>query len=216
MRYFFAKKAKSRLTVKQKINSAFGAYVITSGDHIKVAREACEGGARIIQYRDKSSSRKDMLKLADRIREITKNFNSLFIVNDFIDIALLSGADGVHLGQDDVPLQRARQMVPDDFIIGISTHSLTQATEEEKSGADYIGIGPVFATPTKVNYSPIGLSVVKKVIVNVSIPIVAIGGLNLENLDGLIEIGCRNVAMLRAFQKNTSERVKKVNFLLKV
>jgi thiamine-phosphate pyrophosphorylase len=196
--------------------SPFGAYVITSGDHIKVARSACEGGARIIQYRDKESSRKDMLRISDEIREITRKFNSLFIVNDFIDIALMSQADGVHLGQDDIPIVRAREMTPRDFIIGVSTHSLEQAIEAEKNGADYIGIGPVFATPTKDNYSPIGLSVVEQVIKNVNISVVAIGGLNLENLDGLIEIGVRNAAILRAFQEDTRRRVKKVNFLLKV
>jgi thiamine-phosphate pyrophosphorylase len=199
-----------------RIISPFGAYVITSGDHIKVASDAVEGGARIVQYRDKESSRKDMLRISDEIREITRRSGSLFIVNDFVDIALMSQADGVHLGQDDIPIVRAREMVPRDFVIGISTHSLEQAIEAEKSGADYIGIGPVFATPTKVNYSTIGISVVKKVIENVSIPVVAIGGLNLENFDGLIEIGCKNVAMLRAFQENASETVRKVNFLLKV
>jgi len=198
------------------IHSPFGAYVITSGEHIKIARQACEGGARIIQYRDKSSSGKDMLRIADKIRAITKKFNSLFIVNDFIDIALISGADGVHLGQDDVPLARAREITPDGFIIGVSTHSLEQAREAEKKGADYIGIGPVFATPTKEKYDPIGLSTVKEVFRNVNIPLVAIGGINLKNLGELIEIGVGNIAMVRAFQKNAGEKVKEVNFLLKV
>jgi len=198
------------------IHSPFGAYVITSGEHIKIARQACEGGARIIQYRDKSSSGKDMLRIADKIRAITKKNNSLFIVNDFIDIALISGADGVHLGQDDVPLARAREITPDGFIIGVSTHSLEQAREAEKKGADYIGIGTVFATPTKENYDPIGLSTVKEVFRNVNIPLVAIGGINLKNLGELIEIGVGNIAMVRAFQKNAGEKVKEVNFLLKV
>jgi len=200
----------------KKIDSHFGVYVITSGNHIEITSEACKGGVRIIQYRDKDSSRKDMLKLADEIRVITKKFNSLFIVNDFIDIALLSGADGVHLGQDDIPLKRAREITPDGFIIGVSTHSLEQALEAEKKGADYIGIGPVFATPTKKDYAPIGLSTVKEVFRNVNIPLVAIGGINLENLGELIEIGIRNIAMVRVFQKNAGEKVKEVNFLLKV
>ena len=194
----------------------FGAYVITSKDHLKIAREACEGGARVIQYRDKTSTRQEILNVADKIREITKNFNSLFIVNDFIDIALLSGADGVHLGQDDIPLSRAREMVPDEYIVGVSTHSLEQALEAEGRGADYIGIGPVFSTPTKKGYNPIGLSTVKEVVRNLKRPLVAIGGLNLENISELIEIGIENVAMVRAFQEDTREKVKKVNFLLKV
>jgi thiamine-phosphate pyrophosphorylase len=198
------------------MHSRFGAYVITSGDRLKVTREACKGGARVIQYRDKNSNRRDMLKNADKIREITRKFNSLFIVNDFIDIALISGADGVHLGQDDVPMKRAREITPDNFIIGVSTHSLEQAIEAEKAGAQYIGIGPVFPTPTKKNYTPIGFSTVEEVIRSVSIPVVAIGGIKIENIEELIEIGVQNVAMVRTFQENTFEKVKKVNFLLKV
>ncbi len=194
----------------------FGAYVITSKDHVKIAREACEGGARVVQYRDKTSIKQEVLNIADKIREITSNFNSLFIVNDFIDIALMSGADGVHLGQDDMPLPRARKIVPDNFIIGVSTNSLEQALKAEEAGADYIGIGPVFATPTKKNYKPIGLSAVKGVLASVRIPVVAIGGLNLDNIGELTGIGVRNVAMVRAFQENTREKVEKVNFLLKV
>jgi len=197
------------------MNTSFGAYVITSKDHVKIAEEACKGGARVIQYRDKKSSRHNMLEIADKIRKITKKFDSLFIVNDFIDIALISKADGVHLGQDDIPLQKARKITPEDFIIGLSTHSLEQAKKAEKAGADYIGIGPVFSTPTKENYSPIGLSTVRKVLQNVNIPVVTIGGINIANIDQLVKIGVRNVAMVREFQKNTLEKVKKVNFSLK-
>jgi thiamine-phosphate pyrophosphorylase len=194
----------------------FGSYVITSKDHLKIAREACRAGARIVQYRDKNSTRKEILETAGKIREITRDFNSLFIVNDYLDIALICGADGVHLGQDDVPIRRAREITPDGFIIGVSTHSLEQAIEAEKAGADYIGVGPVFATPTKENYAPIGLSVVKEVIKSVNIPVVAIGGIDIDSIEELVEIGVRNVAMVRAFQEKTGEKVKKTNFLLKV
>jgi len=196
--------------------SDFGAYVITSKDHTKIALKACQGGARVIQYRDKDSTRKEMLKIADKIRKITIGFNSLFIINDFIDIALLSGADGVHLGQSDIPIKRAREITPKDFIIGNSTHSLQQAIEAEERGADYIGIGPVFSTPTKKKYKPIGITTVEKVLSHLNIPVVAIGGLNLENIDQLVKIGVKNTAMVRAFQKNTAEKVKRANFLLKV
>lgn len=196
--------------------SPFGIYVITSKDHVKIAAEACEGGARIVQYRDKNSGRNEMLRIAEEIRAITEENNVLFIVNDFIDIALLSGADGVHLGQDDIPLEKARGIAPDNFIIGISTHSLPQAVEAQDRGADYIGIGPVFDTPTKKTYKPIGLSTVKEVVSGVNIPVVAIGGLNLENIGQLVKIGVKNVAMVREFQENTAKKVKKANFLLKV
>lgn len=194
----------------------FGAYVITSGNHLKIAREACRGGARVVQYRDKISSRREMLEIAGKIREITKDFNSIFIVNDYIDIAHICGADGVHLGQDDIPLLRAREITPADFIIGVSTHSLEQALTAEKAGADYIGIGPVFSTPTKEKYKPIGVSCVKEVVQSVDIPVVAIGGIDIGTIEELVKIGVRNVAMVRAFQEKTGEKVKKINFLLKV
>ena len=194
----------------------FGAYVITSKNHLKIAREACRAGARVVQYRDKNSTRKEILETAGKIREITKDFDSIFIVNDYIDIALICGADGVHLGQDDIPIERAREITPDGFIIGVSTHSLKQAIEAEKAGADYIGIGPVFSTPTKEKYEPIGLSCVREVLQSVSIPVVAIGGIDIDSIEELVEIGVRNVAMVRAFQEKTGEKVKKTNFLLKV
>lgn len=189
----------------------WGAYVITSGSHIKMAENACKGGARILQYRDKTSDRKVMLEQAVTIRKITRQYNTLFIVNDFIDIALLSGADGVHLGQDDIPISEARKITPPDFIIGVSTHSLEQAIIAEKQGADYIGSGPVFATPTKESYVPIGLITLKKVLETVHIPVVAIGGLNLENIPELYKIGARNFAMVRAYQTNTENVVREIN-----
>ncbi|MCK4761998.1 MAG: thiamine phosphate synthase [Candidatus Aminicenantes bacterium] len=189
----------------------FGAYVITSGDHVEIARAACAGGARILQYRNKVSGRKEVLQTARRIRRITSESNTLFIINDYIDIALLVGADGVHLGQDDVPIAEARTLVPPGFIIGCSTHSLAQAVEAEKDGADYIGSGPVFATPTKESYPPIGMECVKQVLETVKIPVVVIGGLNLDNLSRLRQVGAKNFAMVRAFQRDTAEVVTRIN-----
>jgi thiamine-phosphate pyrophosphorylase len=189
----------------------FGAYVITSGDHIEIAERSCGAGARILQYREKHAGRQEMVETAREIRKITEKYGTLFIVNDFIDIALIVKADGVHLGQDDIPIAAARKIVPTGFVIGRSTHSLEQAIEAEKQGADYIGSGPVFATPTKEDYIPIGIDTVKQVIQTVRIPVVAIGGLNLDNISQLQKAGVKNFAMVRAFQKNTEEVVRKIN-----
>lgn len=189
----------------------FGAYVITSGNHLEMAENACKAGARVIQYRDKQASRGELLRIARRIRTLTAASNTLFIVNDFIDIALLAGADGVHLGQDDIPISEAREITPPDFVIGISTHSLEQALEAEKQGADYIGSGPVFATPTKEDYIPIGPETVKQVLQSVRIPVVTIGGLNLENLPLLREAGAKNFAMVRAFRTDMEKVIKEIN-----
>lgn len=189
----------------------FGAYVITSGNHLDIAEKACKAGAKVLQYRDKQATRKEMLTTAAAIREITAKYNTLFIVNDYIDIALLTGAEGVHLGQDDIPIAEARKITRPGFIIGVSTHSLEQALAAEKQGADYIGSGPVFATPTKESYIPIGLDTVKQVIERVHIPVVAIGGLNPGNIAELRKVGVRNFAMVRAFQKDTETVIKSIN-----
>ena len=202
---------KKKWVYKFKNLNSLGAYVITSPDHIKIAEKALKAGANIIQYRDKTSQRKDLLKNAIEIRNITNKYNSIFIVNDFIDIALMSHADGVHLGQDDIPVLETRKITSANFIIGVSAHSLNQAIEAQKQGADYIGIGPVFSTPLKENYPPIGLNTVKEVLKRVNIPVVAIGGLNLDNILKLRNIGVKNFAMIREFQTNTKQAVKKIN-----
>ena len=198
-------------SVSKTFNPHFGAYVISSHNHIEIINEACRAGARIVQYRDKNSDKKKLMDNAKRIREITNRYDSLFVVNDHLDVAMISGADGVHLGQDDLTIEEVRQVAPPDFIVGLSTHSLMQAIRAERQGADYIGIGPVFATPTKHDYVPIGVSVVEKVLRAVSIPVVAIGGLNLGNISEVKKIGVKNVAMVREFQQNTAEVVRQIN-----
>lgn len=196
------------------ILKSMGAYVITSGDHINIAGSACEAGAQIIQYRDKKSTQAEKLNIAESICKLTRKSGTLFIVNDDIDIALISGADGVHLGQDDISVKDARKIVPQNFIIGKSTHSFEQAMAAERDGADYIGLGPVFKTPTKEDYIPIGVETVKQVIQYIKIPFVCIGGLNLDNIQELIDLGAKNFAMVREFQHNTAENIQKINNLI--
>jgi thiamine-phosphate pyrophosphorylase len=192
-----------------------GAYVITSGDHLAVAQKACRAGANIVQYRDKTSSRRQLLANAGEIREMTRRCNTIFIVNDFIDVALIVGADGVHLGQDDIPIRQARRITPKGFIIGVSTHSLAQAAAAEQQGADYIGIGPVFATPTKESYPPIGIDTVRQVQETAHIPFVAIGGLTPQNIAPLRQMGVCNFAMVRAFRQDTETVIGEINRYLK-
>lgn len=189
----------------------FGAYVITSADHIRIARDACSGGARILQYRDKSIDARSLLRTAREIRKITRDHGTLLIVNDRIDIALMAEADGIHLGQTDMPQAEVRKIVPPHLIVGVSTHSLEQALKAQGEGADYIGIGPVFATPTKADYPPIGIETLRRVARAVTVPFVAIGGITLTNMDQIKATGARNVAMVREFQQSTSQRVREVN-----
>ncbi|MFH1131720.1 MAG: thiamine phosphate synthase [Pseudomonadota bacterium] len=193
---------------------AWGAYVITSGNAVFLAEQACLGGARILQYREKDASKKHILATARRIREITAAYNTVFIVNDFLDIAILSDADGVHLGQEDIPISEARKLVPDGFVIGVSTHSLDQAKQAAHEGAHYVGVGPVYSTPTKPDYLPIGMDTVRSVAKTVNIPLVAIGAITIETVPKLKEFGINNVAMLRGFAKDTTPMVRRMNEIL--
>ena len=155
-------------------------------------------GVRWIQYRDKESSRREIFREAVKLRGLTRDFHSILIINDHPDIALASDADGVHLGQDDLPLREARRVMGEDKLIGISTHSMEQAVEAGESGADYIGFGPIFQTATKDAGTPQGISELRRIKSSVSIPVVAIGGINAENAGSVFESGADAVAVASA------------------
>jgi len=190
-----------------------GAYVVTSGDHLAITRAACRGGARIVQYRDKEAPAARRLETALRIREVTRESGTLFIVNDQIDIAVLSEADGVHVGQDDIPIAAARSLLPPGTIVGVSCSSLVEAREAQRQGADYLGVGAVFATPVKEDYPLVGLDGLRRIAAEVALPIVAIGGINLENMGAVKAAGAKYPAMVREFQQETAARVAAVNEL---
>ncbi|MBN2400013.1 MAG: thiamine phosphate synthase [Candidatus Aminicenantes bacterium] len=188
-----------------------GAYVVTSGDHLEIAREACRGGARIVQYREKEAPAAQRLETARRIRAACCGTGTLFMVNDQLDIAILSEADGVHLGQDDVPITAARSLLPPHMLVGISCSSLAEAMEAERQGADYLGVGAIFATPVKVGYPVLGLEGLQRIAAETSLPLAAIGGVNLENMAAVKAAGAKYLAMVREFQDDTAARVAAVN-----
>jgi thiamine-phosphate pyrophosphorylase len=157
-----------------------------------------KAGVKWVQYRDKRRSRRKIYEESIRLRKITKEFNAVFIVNDHADISLAVNADGVHLGQDDLPIGEARKIIGKDKIIGISTHNLEQAIEAEKEGADYIGFGPVFHTVTKDAGIPKGTETLQKIKSQVQIPVVAIGGINLKNCRSVLDTGVDAIAVASA------------------
>ena len=163
-----------------------------------LAQEAIEGGADMIQLRDKDSSASEILKVGRAIRDLTRKKKIPFIINDRVDIAVAVGADGVHLGQDDLPIEAARSMMGSGKLIGLSTHSLPQALEAEKKGADYIGVGPIFSTPTKPDYRAVGIDLIREVRDKIKIPFVVIGGIDESNIDEVLAAGARRVAVVRA------------------
>lgn len=177
----------------------FRLYAITaeqfhpSRDLIEVMEEAIIGGADIIQLRDKTSGKEELLRKALALRELTRKHGVTFIVNDHIDVALEIDADGIHLGQNDLTLEEARKLVGDK-IIGISTHAIEEARLAEAQGADYIGVGPVFRTATKADVvDPVSVSYVREVAAEIRIPFVAIGGIKLSNVDEVIAAGATRI-----------------------
>jgi thiamine-phosphate pyrophosphorylase len=164
---------------------------------LETAQLALEGGADILQLREKDMPDGEFLRLALELRELTTRMGRLFIVNDRPYIALESGADGVHLGQGDMSISEARDLLGANFLIGLSAHSLEQARQAHLQGADYIGIGPIFPTQTKDAGQPIGTEVLRS-LNNFPIPYFAIGGINLTNLAEVTKAGAGRVAVCSA------------------
>lgn len=198
------------------IFSISGLYLITdrtiSGmDHEETAVMALKGGVKILQMREKEMSRDELLKVSLRMREQTRKWGAILIINDYVDIARESDADGVHLGQENFPIEDARRMLGPDKIIGISTHNINEATDAQSRGADYIGLGPIFPTETKKTVPALGTEIIRVVKKKVIIPVVAIGGININNLSEVIEAGADAVAVISAIagSRDITEEVKR-------
>lgn len=159
---------------------------------------AIEAGVTFFQYRSKSLSRREIYETSFQLAGLARQAGALFIVNDHADIAVAAGADGVHLGQDDLPIEEARKLLGRDKIIGISTHSITQAEAAQKDGAEYIGFGPIFQTATKDAGSMQGAAGITGIKQTVTIPILAIGGINHDNAGEVIRAGADGIAVISA------------------
>lgn len=158
----------------------------------EVVTELLAAGVRIIQYREKKKKAGEMLQECQIIRQLTKEAGACFIVNDHIDIAQLVEADGVHIGQEDLPVHEVRRLVGEDCLIGLSTHSPEQAQAAIAAGADYIGVGPIFPTQTKEDVcAPVGFTYLDYVVANIKLPFVAIGGIKEHNIAQVCEHGAR-------------------------
>jgi thiamine-phosphate pyrophosphorylase len=161
-------------------------------------REAVESGCRIVQYREKNKSTKEMVEEASEIKRICSG-KAIFLVNDRIDVALAVDADGVHIGQDDMPFETARKLLGEEKIIGLSVHDREEAIRAEKAGADYVGLGPIFDTATKKDAGEgIGPHNIREVKDSITIPVVAIGGINKENCESVIQNGADSLVAISA------------------
>jgi thiamine-phosphate pyrophosphorylase len=178
-------------------------YLITdrsflNGRNLKDCVEAAiQGGVTLVQVREKDASTREFYKIAKEVKEITSKYNVPLLINDRIDIALAIEAEGVHLGQSDMPIGLARKILGEDKIIGISANSLDEALEAQKDGADYLGLGPVFYTGTKKDIDePIGIHGLKEITQSIRIPSVAIGGINKENAKSVLETGVNGISLI--------------------
>jgi len=180
-------------------------YVITdrrlSGgrSHLEVMRAAIEGGATAIQLRDKEATTRELIEAGLALRELTRERGVAFIVNDRVDVALAVDAEGVHVGQDDMPAKLARKLVGPDKIVGVSASTLEEALQAEADGADYVSASPVFSTPTKPDAPPpTGLEGLQAFVEALRVPVVAIGGINESNVEEVIKAGAAGVAVISA------------------
>jgi thiamine-phosphate pyrophosphorylase len=173
-------------------------FVADRGGMDHALEGALAGGVDLFQLRDKHASDDELLAAAEVARERCRAAGALFLLNDRPDLAAACGADGVHVGQDDMPVDRARKLVGDAAIVGLSTHSMQQAQAGGRSGADYIAVGPVHATPTKEGRPAIGVGPIQYASVHVAVPWFAIGGIDAETVGAVLKAGARRIVVVRA------------------
>ena len=194
----------SRLLRQDKTKHIAGLYVIIDTQalkgrsHIEVASQVIDGGTKVVQLRDKLLTKKELLLIAQQLRSLCTERNVLFIVNDYLDIALATEADGLHLGQDDLPVKVARQLLPIDKILGSSVTTVDQAITAESDGADYIAVSAIYPTTSKEAVEVVGLERLHQVRQATSLPLVALGGINKDNAIEVMAAGADSVAVISA------------------
>jgi len=186
--------------------------------HAELAELAIAGGADTIQFRQKEGATRMMIRAAEQMQDLCKKAGVTFIVNDRVDVAVASHADGVHLGQDDFPIPLARRLLGEEAIIGGSAGSMEEARQCLLEGADYIGFGPVYPTTSKEDAGPAaGLSLLKQIVEAIPLPIIAIGGITADNTPPVIKTGVHGIAVISAVccQKDPRDAAKCLRRLLK-
>ena len=159
--------------------------------------EALKGGVKAVQLREKDLGTRELLDMAYKMREITNKYKTKLFINDRVDIALSVEADGVHLGQNSIPPHAVRKIAKDKFMIGVSAHSIEEAKQAEEGGADFITLGPVYKTPSKLKYGqPLGVDIIRKAKDEISIPVFAIGGIKKDRIKEVLDAGADGIALI--------------------
>lgn len=193
-----------KIYTKQEIRKSMRLYAVTDSQWLngrtlpEVVEEALQGGATFVQIREKELPYREFLRLAKAVKKITDDYHVPYVVNDEVELAKEVDADGVHIGQSDKELTEARRLLGEDKIIGVSVQTVEQALEAEKNGADYLGVGSVFTTSTKLDADSVPMETLRKICDAVSIPVVAIGGITKNNIAKLQKTGIDGVAVVSA------------------
>jgi thiamine-phosphate pyrophosphorylase len=210
-----------KLLRRDKLAYIKGLYAIIDTEtlkgrsHAELTRQVLSGGAKVVQLRDKVSDKQVLYPIAMEVRKICAEAGALFIMNDYLDLALAVKADGLHIGQTDLLLKEARKLLPADMLLGLSTQTVPQAIMAEKDGADYIGVGAVFPTTTKKNARGHGPGILSESKKAVKLPIVAIGGITLDNVGEVIAAGADSAAVISAILNAPSPEEAARQFILK-
>lgn len=204
----------------KKIDKDIGLYLIIDGGFTKdfagMAKSAVNAGLKIIQYRDKNAGAAEMAENAVKMRELTRKSGTIFIVNDNVEAAVKSRADGVHVGQNDAGYEDVRRALPGG-IIGVSVENMEQALLADKTGADYLGVGPVFSTATKPGAAPpLGVEKLAEIVRAAAKPVVAIGGINPDNLESVLSAGVSGVAVISAILAASDPAAEIEKFVSKI
>ena len=191
----------------KKLNKTLALYLVTARydwkeeDFLKKVEEACMSGVTLVQLREKECSTREYYELAKKVKTITDMYQIPLIIDDRVDICLAVDASGVHIGADELPVDVVRNMIGNDKILGVTAKTVERALEAEKHGADYLGVGAIYPTTTKVITQPTSIETLRKIATTVSIPIVAIGGIKEDNMEPLKGTGIAGVAIVSEIMK---------------
>ena len=189
------------------LNNTLALYLVTARydwkeeDFLKKVEEACRSGVTLVQLREKECSTREYYELAKKVKTITDTYQIPLIIDDRVDICLAVDASGVHIGADELPVEVVRNMIGNDKILGVTAKTVERALEAEQHGADYLGVGAIYPTTTKVITQPTSIETLKKIATTVSIPIVAIGGIKEDNMEPLKGTGIAGVAIVSEIMK---------------
>ena len=207
---------KSNIKEQLKLYLVTDSDILKNRDFYKCIEDAIKGGVTMVQLREKNASGKEFLEKAIKLREITKKHNVVFVINDRVDIAIICDADGVHVGQSDIDAKEVRKLIGPNKILGVSARNLQEAKCAKEDSADYIGVGAMYNTSTKLDAKSVDFKTVEEIKENVEIPIVLIGGINLDNMKDLKPLESDGYALVSAILNSEDIYLESKKWIAKI